>query len=77
VTPLAMVLAQQANIVLYPVLVRLTGGELCPGGDLHGAQDLAAATGGRAFFDSLDLASALRDCGGRRIHHLRSWILPG
>ncbi len=55
-----MALAQQANIVLYPVLVRATGGELCPGAPIGAAEDLAAVTGARAFFDSLDLTFALR-----------------
>jgi len=31
VPPAVMALAQQANVVLYPVLVRATSGELCPG----------------------------------------------
>lgn len=60
VPPAAMALAQQANIVLYPVLVRATGGELCPGAPISAAEDLAAVTGARAFFDSLDLTFAVR-----------------
>ena len=55
-----MAMAQRANIVLYPVLVRATGGELCPGAPISDAQELASATGGRAFFDSLDLGFAMR-----------------
>ncbi|HEY1760086.1 MAG TPA: VWA domain-containing protein [Bryobacteraceae bacterium] len=60
VPPAVMAMAQQANIVLYPVLVRATGGELCLGAPIDAAQDLANATGGRAFFDSLDLGFAVR-----------------
>ncbi len=60
VPPAVIGLAQQANIVLYPVLVRATGGELCPGVPIGAAQDLAAVTGARAFFDSLDLTFAVR-----------------
>ena len=60
VPPAVVAMAQQANIVLYPVLVRLTGGELCQGGNLPGADDLAAATGGRAFYDVLDLPFAVQ-----------------
>jgi VWFA-related protein len=55
-----MGMAQQANIVLYPVLVRATGGELCPGAPISVAEDFAAVTGARAFFDSLDLTFAVR-----------------
>jgi VWFA-related protein len=55
-----MAMAQRANIVLYPVLVRATGGELCSGAPIGAAEDLAAVTGGRAFFDSLDLTFAVR-----------------
>ncbi len=55
-----MGMAQQANIVLYPVLVRATGGELCPGAPISAAEGLAAVTGARAFFDSLDLTFAVR-----------------
>jgi VWFA-related protein len=60
VPPAVLALAQQAQVVLYPVLVRATPGELCPGADMGSISALAAATGGRAFFDSLDLASAVR-----------------
>jgi VWFA-related protein len=55
-----MAMAQQANIVLYPVLVRATGGELCPGVPPSVADALAAVTGARAFYDSLDLTFALQ-----------------
>jgi hypothetical protein len=55
-----MAMAQLANIVLYPVLVRATSGELCPGVPISAAEGLAAVTGARAFFDSLDLTFALR-----------------
>lgn len=58
VPPAIIGLAQQANIVLYPVLVRATGGELCEGEALEPAQQLASVTGARAFFDSLDLPFA-------------------
>lgn len=60
VPPAVMAMAQQANIVLYPVLVRATGGELCEGTPLAAADDLAAVTGARAFYDSLDLPFAIR-----------------
>ncbi len=59
VPPAIIGMAQQANIVLYPVLVRATGGELCEGEPLAPAQQLASVTGARAFFDSLDLPFAL------------------
>jgi VWFA-related protein len=60
VPPVVMGMAQRANIVLYPVLVRATNGELCPGVAPSAAEELAAVTGARAFFDSLDLNFALR-----------------
>ncbi len=59
VPPAVMALLQQANIVLYPVLVRLVRYE--PGApSLAATQALAAATGGRAFADALDLTFAVR-----------------
>jgi len=65
VPPAAMVMAQQANIVLYPVVVRTVGGSFgpdasCVGVSLGAARDLAAVTGGRAFFDVLDLNYAVQ-----------------
>jgi VWFA-related protein len=59
VPPATVALLQQANVVLYPVLVRLVRVE--PGGPSLGAtQALAASTGGRAFADALDLTFAVR-----------------
>jgi hypothetical protein len=59
VPPAVVALLQRSNIVLYPVLVRLVRVE--PGGPSLGAtQALAAATGGRAFADALDLTFAVR-----------------
>lgn len=74
VPPAVMAMLQGANIALYPVLVRAVGesgvlskdfvkGQLGPFTELkreHEAQALAAATGGKAFFDSMDLPFALR-----------------
>jgi VWFA-related protein len=45
-------LLRQANIVVYPVTLR--------GGPERAAEILAATTGGRAFFDAMDLPSALK-----------------
>ncbi len=61
VPPAVLALAQQAKVVLYPVLVRATPGELCPGADMGSISALAATTGGRAFYDSLDLPFAVRE----------------
>jgi hypothetical protein len=47
-----MDLLRQANIVLYPVTLH--------GGPDRSAEILASSTGGRAFFDALDLPSALK-----------------
>ena len=50
------------NIVLYPVMVRGVGCSDCPPEELAkqgGLQGLAAATGGKAFFDALDLGFAV------------------
>jgi VWFA-related protein len=71
VPPAVMVMLQQANVALYPVLVRGVGqsGVLSKSGRLagfselqrqHRARALASATGGEAFFDSMDLPFALR-----------------
>jgi VWFA-related protein len=61
---------REANIAIYPVLVRAVGVALATksaGGHFteelareHAAQNLAAATGGAAFFDVMDLTSAVR-----------------
>jgi VWFA-related protein len=61
---------RQANIAVYPVLVRAVGAGLVTksaGGHIgqelareHAAQNLAALTGGRAFFDAMDLPAALQ-----------------
>ncbi|HEY4363446.1 MAG TPA: VWA domain-containing protein [Bryobacteraceae bacterium] len=58
VPPQVIAMAQQANIVLYPVLVRLvrTG----PGGpSMNATRAFAALTGGRAFLDAKDLSFAV------------------
>ena len=59
VPPAAVAMAQQANIVLYPVLVRTVPGGGCEGEPIPNAEQLARVTGARAFFDSLDLVSAV------------------
>jgi VWFA-related protein len=65
VPPATLAMAQQANVVLYPVLVRLVGSGLgpdasCVGSNIALANNLAAVTGGRAFFDAKDLSFAVR-----------------
>ncbi len=59
--PAVMGMARQANVVLYPVVIRSVTYEK---GDVlekeRFATNLADATGGRAFFDAIDLAPALR-----------------
>ena len=58
-----MGMAQQANVVIYPVLVRAVGCFSCPAVELareHAIRNLAAATGGTGFFDVMDLPFALR-----------------
>jgi VWFA-related protein len=66
VPPAAIAMAQQANIVVYPVLVRLVGSpsfgpdESCVGSSIPAAKAIAAVTGGRAFFDGRDLTFAVR-----------------
>ncbi len=53
----------QTGIVLYPVMVRGTGCWECPPEELEkegGLQGIAAATGGKAFFDALDLSFAVQ-----------------
>ena len=59
VPPAVMALLQQANIVLYPVLVRLVR-DCARRAKPSATQALAAATGGRAFADALDLTFAVR-----------------
>jgi VWFA-related protein len=52
----------RANIVLYPVMIRSVGCYACPPEELekdNSASGVAAATGGRAFFDALDLSFAV------------------
>jgi hypothetical protein len=58
VPPAVTAMLLRANIVVYPVLVRLvrTGG---PGPSMTATKALAAATGGRPFFDARDLAFAV------------------
>jgi VWFA-related protein len=58
VPPAVMAMVQRANIVLYPVLVR-TVRVGAPFADVGAARMLAAATGGRAFFDARDLTYAV------------------
>ena len=65
VPPATLALAQQANVVIYPVLIRLVGSSFgpdasCGGSNIDLAKDLAAVTGGRAFFDAKDLSFAVR-----------------
>jgi VWFA-related protein len=63
IPPVVTGLLLRTNIVLYPVLVRSTGCWDCPPEELAkegGAQGIAAATGGRAFFDALDLSFAVQ-----------------
>ncbi len=58
-----MAMLQQANIVLYPVLVRAVSCFACPRMEMqreHAMDALAAVTGGRAFYDAADLTSAVR-----------------
>lgn len=54
----AVKMLQQANVALYPVLVR-SSSAVDPFCDQRRARETAAATGGRAFFDALDLTSAV------------------
>ena len=63
IPPVVTGLLLRNNIVLYPVLVRSTGCWDCPPEELvkeGGVQGVAAATGGRAFFDALDLSFAVQ-----------------
>jgi VWFA-related protein len=61
----AIAMAQQANITIYPVLVRLVPGGFgpdasCVGSSIPAIKALAAVTGGRAFYDVADLTFAVR-----------------
>jgi hypothetical protein len=66
VPPATMAMAQQANVVVYPVLLRLVGGGFGPDASCVGspntaiARQLAEVTGGRAFFDVMDLGFAVQ-----------------
>ena len=62
IPPAVTGLLLRTNIVLYPVMVRGTGCWDCPPEELEkegGAQSIAAATGGKAFFDAMDLSFAV------------------
>jgi VWFA-related protein len=62
IPPAVIGLLLRTNIVLYPVMVRGTGCWDCPPEELAnegGVQGIAAATGGRAFFDAMDLPFAV------------------
>ncbi len=55
--------AQQASIAVYPVIVRSVGDSSVPFDELiqqHTPEGLAARTGGRAFFDAMDLTFAVQ-----------------
>ena len=56
--PAVMAMLQRANIVLYPVRVRAAG-PVALEGDLA-QQELGLASGGRAFFDAMDLTTAVQ-----------------
>jgi VWFA-related protein len=63
VPPAVASMLLQANIVLYPVAIRSVGSFDVAFETLeneHATQDLAAATGGRAFYDAMDLTLAVR-----------------
>jgi len=57
VPPAVTAMLLRANIVLYPVLVRLV--RVGPAPSMMAAKALAAATGGRAFYDARDLTFAV------------------
>jgi len=62
IPPAVAGLLMRTNIVLYPVMVRGVGCYACPPEELAqlgGVQGIAAATGGRAFFDAMDLSFAV------------------
>ncbi len=63
IASLATTVARQSNIVVYPVILRAVGCFSCPHVELdreHYTRELAAATGGRAFFDAMDLPFAVK-----------------
>jgi VWFA-related protein len=66
VPPVTMAMARQVNVVVYPVLLRLVGSGFGPDASCMGspntgiARDLAEVTGGRAFFDVMDLGFAVK-----------------
>ncbi len=62
IPPVVAGLLLRTNIVLYPVMVRGVGCSDCPPEELEkqgGLQGIAAATGGKAFFDAADLSFAV------------------
>jgi VWFA-related protein len=62
IPPAVAGLLLRTNIVLYPVMVRGVGCWDCPPEELAqqgGVQGIAAATGGKAFFDAMDLSFAV------------------
>jgi VWFA-related protein len=62
IPPAVAGLLLRTNIVLYPVMVRGVGCWDCPPEELAqegGLQGIAAATGGKAFFDAMDLSFAV------------------
>lgn len=62
IPPVVAGLLLRSNIVLYPVMVRGVGCWDCPPEELAqegGLQGIAAATGGKAFFDAMDLSFAV------------------
>jgi VWFA-related protein len=57
--PAVMALLQRANIVLYPVNVRGVGGFASLESE-YATRELGTASGGRGFFDAMDLTFAVR-----------------
>ncbi|HEY1760088.1 MAG TPA: VWA domain-containing protein [Bryobacteraceae bacterium] len=63
VASLSITIARQSNIIVYPVVIRTVTCATCPHLELdreHYTRQLAAATGGRAFFDAMDLPFAVQ-----------------
>jgi VWFA-related protein len=66
IPPAILAMAAQANVALYPVLIRtvVVGNPFRPGPDFmatqHAVRDLAATTGGAGFGDAADLKTAVR-----------------
>jgi VWFA-related protein len=67
IPPIILAMAAQANVALYPVLIRtvVVGNALKGGGPdfmdtQHRVRDLAATTGGAGFGDAADLKTAVR-----------------